>query len=299
MLGKSVSNNLCGLGLFSIIVLMMGCGSGARTTKRSLLRFTAIPDQNTTELQERFQPLAAYLTRAMGTTVVYVPSHDYQASVEMFKNGDVHLAWFGGLTGVQARSAVPGARAIAQGEVDPKYYSYFIAHKDTGLEYSHTLPANLGKFKFTLGSQSSTSGRLMPEYFIRKHTGKTLTELFENPVGFSGSHDKTIELVQSGQYQVGAVNYKVFDERLAAGKLDSDIVRIIWKTPFYSDYNWTVRPDVDTHFGMGFTNLLQAALISIDDPKLLSALPRKRLIEAKNEEFEPIREVAKELGMLR
>lgn len=263
------------------------------------LRFTAIPDQNTTELQEKFQPFAEYLSAELGVPVEYVPARDYQASVEMFKNGDVGLAWFGGLTGVQARNAVPGARAIAQGAADPEYYSYFIAHEDTGLERSEEFPEDIAQYSFTFGSESSTSGRLMPEYFIRQNTGQGPMEFFEETPGFSGSHDKTAELVESGQYQVGAINYKVYDRRVEEGETDPEVAKIIWKTPFYADYNWTAHPLLNDKFGEGFVDRLQEALVSIDDPQLLAALPRERLIPASNEEFEGIRRVAEELDMLR
>ncbi|MCP3960431.1 MAG: putative selenate ABC transporter substrate-binding protein [bacterium] len=283
-----------------------GCGESRQDQQATraepaakVLRFSAIPDQNTTETREKLAPLIDQLSRQLGVEIEYVPGRDYQASVEMFKNGDVHLAWFGGLTGVQARQAVPGARAIAQGESDPKFYSYFIAHRDSGIEPSEEFPTGLGTLRFTFGSESSTSGRLMPEFYIRENTGKGPAEFFENPVGFSGSHDKTVELVESGQFQAGAVNYTVYDRRVAAGETDPEIARVIWKTPFYADYNWTVRPDVDDAFGAGFTERLQQALVAIDDPALLGALPRERLIPATNEEFEGIRKVAEALDMLR
>lgn len=263
------------------------------------LRYTAIPDQNTTELEEKFKPLSEHLTKQLGVPVEYVPARDYQASVELFANGDAGLAWYGGLTGVQARSKVAGARAIAQGDVDPKYFSYFIAHKDTGLTRSDEFPASIGKYSFTFGSEQSTSGRLMPEHFIRQNTGQSPQEFFARPVGFSGSHDKTAELVASGQYQVGVINYKVYDQRVAQGKIDPNLVRVIWQTPTYADYNWTVRPDLDTRFGAGFTDRLQQALLSITDRTLLAALPRERLVAATNDEFEGIRQVAQQLGMLR
>jgi len=288
------------LTLLFTVLLLAGCAAPSEeaSTSGATLYFTAIPDQNTTELQEKFKPLADHLSAALGVPVEYVPAHDYQASVEMFKNGDVSLAWFGGLTGVQARDAVAGARAIAQGEADPKYYSYFIAHESTGLERGDELP-DLSGFKFTFGSESSTSGRLMPEFFLREATGKAPADYFTHPVGFSGSHDKTVELVESGQYEAGVVNYKVYDRRVAEGKTDPNVCRIVYQTPTYADYNWTVRPDVDATFGEGFTDRLQAALVAIDDPALLAALPRDRLIPASNEEFEGLRKVAQDLGMLR
>jgi phosphonate transport system substrate-binding protein len=293
----TIRKHLLALG---IVVLTMACGGQQSSESAGApLRFTAIPDQNSTELQEKFKPFSAHLSQALGVAVEYVPARDYQASVEMFANGDVGLAWYGGLTGVQARSKVPGSRAIAQGDADPTFYSYFIAHRDTGLTRSNEFPATIARYAFTFGSDQSTSGRLMPEYFIRQHTGKSPQEFFEKPVGFSGSHDRTVELVASGQYQVGVVNYKVFDQRVAEGKTDPNVVRVIWQTPTYADYNWSVRPDLDDTFGAGFTDRLQGALLSIQDPTLLAALPRERLVAATNEEFEGIREVAQQLDMLR
>jgi phosphonate transport system substrate-binding protein len=281
----------------TLAVALGGCGGQQRS--ENVLRFTAIPDQNTTELRAKFAPLAEYLSNALGVDVAYVPARDYQASVEMFRNGDVQLAWFGGLTGVQARSAVPGARAIAQGAADPNYYSYFIAHASTGLERSGHFPAGIADLTFTFGSESSTSGRLMPEYFIRSSSGQDPAGFFNRIFGFSGSHDKTCELVASGRYQVGVVNYKVYDRRVADGSTDPEQVRIIWRTPFFADYNFTAHPVLETLFAAGFTDRLQEALVAIDDPTLLRALPRERLIPARNEEFAGIEAVARELGMLR
>jgi phosphonate transport system substrate-binding protein len=264
-----------------------------------VLRFSAIPDQEKTELAEKFDAWADHLAGALGVPVEYVPATDYKASVEMFRNGDIQLAWFGGLTGVQARHAVPGARAIAQGRADPQYLSYFIAHRDTGLTASDEFPAALAGRSFTFGSESSTSGRLMPEFFIRRNTGKSPAEFFGKPPGFSGSHDKTVELVEAGSVEAGAVNYKVYDKRVADGRTDPDVCRVIWKTPFYADYNFTAHPALEQMFGPGFVAKLQQVLLAIDDPALLSALPREALIEARNEQFEGIEKVARELGFLR
>jgi phosphonate transport system substrate-binding protein len=274
-----------------------GCTSSA--PEREALRFSAIPDQNTTELTEKFGPVARYLSERLGVPVEYVPATDYQASVDMFKNGDVQLAWFGGLTGVQARRAVEGAQAIAQGEEDPEYKSYFIAHKDTGIEPGEDFPADIAALTFTFGSESSTSGRLMPEYFIRNATGKAPAEFFRQAPGFSGNHDKTVELVESGQYQAGAVSYKTYDKRVEAGKTDPSVCRIVWTTPHYADYNFTAHPDLETIFGAGFTKRLQTALLEMKDPQLLKAFPRTSLIAAGNEDFAGIEVVARELGFIR
>lgn len=280
-----------------------GCGGGQAQKQdqapKPTLRYAAIPDQNTTELAQRFAPLTAYLSAQLGVPVEYVPARDYQACVEMFRNGDIELAWFGGLTGVQARAVVPGARAIAQGREDPRYYSYFIANAATGLEAGDAFPAAIGGLTFTFGSESSTSGRLMPEYFIRQNTGKDPAGFFTQPFGFSGSHDKTCELVAAGRFQCGVVNYKVYDRRVREGTTDPAVVRVIWRTPVYADYNFTAHPRLETVYGAGFTDRLQAVLTGISDPALLAALPRDALIPARDDEYVGIEAVARELGMVR
>lgn len=285
-----------------IPIVVSGCGEQAQKkpeAPKPTLRYAAIPDQNSTELAQRFAPLTAHLAQLLGVPVEYVPARDYQACVEMFRNGDVDLAWFGGLTGVQARAAVPGARAIAQGREDPAYYSYFIANASTGLQESAEFPQAIGGLAFTFGSESSTSGCLMPEYFIRQATGKAPADFFAQPFGFSGSHDKTCELVAAGRFQAGVVNYKVYERRVKEGTTDPAVVRVIWRTPTYADYNFTAHPRLETVFGAGFTQKLQDALTGITDPALLSALPRDALIPARDEEFAGIAEVARELGMVR
>ena len=194
---------------------------------------------------------------------------------------------------------MPGARAIVQGKEDPEYYSYFIANASTGLAPSTDFPMDIAKYKFTFGSQSSTSGRLMPEYYIRQHSGKSPTEFFTHEFGFSGSHDKTVEQVANGTYEVGACNYGTYDKMVADGKVDPAVCKIIWKTPTYADYNFTARPDIDETFGPGTIDKIQKACTAIHDPKLLAAFQRSALIPATNAEFDNILAVARELGMAR
>lgn len=288
-----------GFGLVAALALALSSCSESSAGTRTL-RFTAIPDHNSTELREKFEPLAEYLGEQLGVEVEYVPTSSYPASVDAFKNGDVQLAWFGGLTGVQAREAVDGARAIAQGKVDPHYKSYFIANADTGIERSDKFPMELAGKSFTFGSEASTSGRLMPSYFITKETGKSPEEFFGSPSNFSGSHDKTAKLVEAGTFEAGALNYKTYDKMVAKGDLDPERCRLVWVTPDYADYNWTAHPMLDEMFGAGFTGKLADALIGITDPALLAAVDRPEgLIPATNADFESIRRLAMELGFLR
>lgn len=263
------------------------------------LVFTAIPDEDETRLQQRFQAVADYLAETLDVEVRFIPVTSYAASVTAFRNNQVQLAWFGGFTGVQARQLVPGSRAIAQGVEDAEYKSYVIANQATGLapHDGDSAPEGLRDLTFSFGSRSSTSGRLMPEYFLRRDLGASPDELFER-VGFSGNHSRTIAVVQSGAYQAGVVSYKAWENEVASGSVDPERVQMIWETPAYPDYQWTVRGDVDERFGEGFTERLQQALLDMDDPDLLARFPRSGFIPAENDDYREIREVAQSLGLL-
>ncbi len=260
-------------------------------------RFTAIPDENTGRLQKRFNKVAKYLSEQLNVNVKYVPVKSYSASVAAFKNDQVQLAWFGGLSGVKARRSVPGSVAIAQGEEDLQFVTYFIAHASTGVKLSKEFPAEIKGHTFTFGSKGSTSGRLMPEFFIRQHFKKEPNKIFKR-VGFSGDHSKTIALVQSGGYEIGALNFKVWENELKAGNIDTNKVRVIWKTPTYPDYNWTIRGDVGRKFGEDFIQKVKDALINLSDREVLDSFPRQRFIEADNSTYGAILETAIIIGII-
>ncbi|WP_207062208.1 putative selenate ABC transporter substrate-binding protein [Motiliproteus sp. SC1-56] len=259
--------------------------------------FTAIPDQDETLLRTRFGQVADYLSQRLGTDVAYVPVKSYAAAVGAFRNNQVQLAWFGGLSGVRARQLVPASEAIAQGEEDRSFQTYFIANTRTGLEPTEDLSTLSGDLSFAFGSKGSTSGRLMPEFHLRQQLSKAPQDWFHR-VGFSGDHSRTIALVQSGAYDLGAVNFKVWERELKEGRIDTDKVKVIWKTPPYPDYQWTIRGDVDATWGEGFKAKVTRALLEMDDPALLAAFPRSGFIPARNADYQPIEAVARELGLV-
>jgi len=282
-----MSGNL--LRVAALVTLLISASAAAQSPT---FTFTAIPDQDETRLVERFNRFAKYLEPKLGVPVKYVPMKTYPAAVTAFINNDVQLAWFGGYTGVQARHAVPGSEAIAQGAEDVNFKSYFIANSETGLKPSKDFPAAIQGKTLTFGSRSSTSGRVMPEYFIRKHfAGKQLDEIFSR-VGFSGDHSRTLQLVQSGAYQVGVMDYTVYEVEKKAGRVDESRVSVIWESPTFPDYQFTIRGDVDKQFGPGFKDKVRQAILSLTDPEILGYFARSKFIPASNAQYAPIEEVA-------
>ncbi|GJE03010.1 putative selenate ABC transporter substrate-binding protein [Methylobacterium isbiliense] len=289
-----------GFAVLAAVWSLVGAAT-AQTAPREPARpfvFTGIPDQDESRLVERFGRVAAYLEGKLGVPVRYIPVKNYPAAVTAFTNGQVQLAWFGGFTGVQARKAVPGSQAIAQGAEDAAFKTYFIANAATGLARAADFPKVIAGKTFTFGSRASTSGRLMPEHFIRQaFPGKTPEEVFAR-VGFSGDHSRTIQLVQSGAFEVGAVDYTVWDLDTKAGKVDPKTVSVIWESPAYPDYQWTVRGDLDAVYGTGFTERLKAALVGITDPAILEPFGRSKFIPVTSEAYVPLIEVGRSTGLL-
>ena len=283
--------------LAATLLFFLGHAGSAAAEDKPTFVFTAIPDQDATRLSERFGRVATYLQEKLGVPVKYVPVKSYPAAVTAFVNDEVQLAWFGGFTGVQAREKVPGSEAIAQGIEDKAFKSYFIANEATGLKKAADLDKGVAGKTFSFGSRSSTSGRVMPEYFIRERFGKGPDDVFAK-VGFSGDHTKTIQLVQSGAYEVGAVDYSVWELEKKAGHVDESKVHVIWESPTFPDYQWTVRGDLDKKFGAGFTQKLKAEIVAITDPKILEPFGRSKFVAADNAEYKPIVDVAKQDGLL-
>jgi phosphonate transport system substrate-binding protein len=300
------ANLLAAAGLILTACLGVGCsnGSGAAGTSPKTLKIGAIPDQDPQELQRRYSTLSDYLSSTLGVPVRYIPVTDYTASVTAFRRGDLDLVFFGGLTGVQARRQVPGAIPVAQRDIDEVFRSVFIAGAGSGLRPVSDVAGlrELAGHSFTFGSESSTSGRLMPQYFLSQ-AGVRLTDL-ENQPGFSGSHDATAKLVEAGTFDAGALNAAVWDERVKAGTVDLSKVREIFRTAPYHDYHWLLRPDADQRFGGGFSQQVVRALLGIDgrtdqQRQILALFQAKRFIATKPENYRQIEAVAQDAGLLR
>jgi phosphonate transport system substrate-binding protein len=291
------------LAAVGVALTLSGCGSSTSRPPDAaagdrVLTLGAIPDQDPEQLARLHPVVARDLSRRLGVRVVYRPVTDYAAAVTAFRTGDLDLVWFGGLTGVQALHQVPGARALAQRDIDARFRSVFIASRRSGIEpvkEMRGLRALRGR-RFTFGSESSTSGRLMPEYFMRR-AGVREDDLRGGP-GFSGSHDKTIALVSSGSYDAGALNEQVWRDRLAAGEVDEGRVRVVYRTPTYHDYFWAARPDLDRRLGAGFTERLRGALLGMRDPRALELFGAQRFIPVGPDDHRQVRAIARELGLL-
>jgi phosphonate transport system substrate-binding protein len=276
--------------LGSAAVCLLLASSGAVPT----LRLSAIPEEVAPQMERRFGPLVAYLERTLGIPVQYLPVPDYAAAVERFARREIDIVYYGGFTFVQARRRTRDAIPLVQREGDAQFRSHFITRSDSGI---HSLADLKGK-RLAFGSVSSTSGHLMPRFYLKSAGIDPERDLKE--VGYSGSHDRTAEWVASGRADAGAINTSIWDKLLEEKRVEVGSLRVFHTTPAYYDYNFTVRADLPPEL----IARIKQAFLALDYGKpehraILDLQRTKRFIETSPENYEGIAEAARAAGLIR
>ncbi|MCD6076349.1 MAG: phosphonate transporter, periplasmic phosphonate-binding protein [Ramlibacter sp.] len=276
------------------LFLVLALAATAGVQAQQVFRITAIPDESPTELARKAAPLVKYLERKLGAKVEFTPVTDYAAAVEALVNKQVDLAWFGGFTFVQANQRSGGKIVpLVQREEDEKFRSVFIT----------TDPAirSLGDLNgrdFSFGSQSSTSGHLMPRSFML--AGGIDPDKNLKRVAYSGAHDATVAAVASGKVAAGVLNISVWDKLVADKKVDATKVRVFYTTPAYFDYNWSVHADMPAArreaLARAFTELTPA---TPEGKEILELQRATRFLPTRVDNYKGIETAARNAGLLK
>lgn len=267
----------------------------ARADVPEVLRVSAIPDENPSEMLRIYTPFAEYLGRELKMKVQFTPVVDYAATVEGLAARKLDLVWYGGFTSVQAERRTNGtARRLVLREEDAQFRSVFIARPGSGI----TRLADLRGKTFAFGSVSSTSGHLMPRYFLLQ-AGVEPEQAFRQ-TAFSGAHDATALWVQSGRVDAGALNVLVWEKLVQAGRVDRAKVDVFYTTPPYVDYVWTARGDLDA----GLQERIASAFLKLDPAnpehrKLLDLHRTRKYIRANHADWKGVEEAAIAAGLLK
>jgi len=279
--------------------------SSSAKAEKKVLNIGAIPDQNQEILDRRFNLLSKELSKQLNVEVKYVPVINYVAAITGFRTKNLDLVWFGGLSGVQARLQTPNSIVIAQRDVDKEFKSVFIVNKKLNLTPTKDLSdlRNLRNLRFTFGSENSTSGRLMPEYFLTIAGVKTSDFKGKKP-GFSGSHDVTIALVNSGAYEAGVLNKQIWEKTLKNNPKRTKNVFVFFVTPNYVDYHWLSQGDLDEKFYNDFTKKMKKAILNLNKnnpnhKRILEMFNAKKFINSDAEQYKNIEEIGRKLNKIR
>ncbi len=283
-----------GLVLSLVILLLVPCGVVLAQQPVKELKISAIPDENPQEMLRIYTPFADYLTKEIGVPVKFVPVVDYAATVEGLAANKLDMVWYGGLTSVQAVRMAKGATRIVMRKEDAEFKSHFITRKDTGIRSLNDLKGKT----FSFGSVGSTSGHLMPRYFLLQ-AGINPEKDFSR-FSFSGAHDATAAWVEAGRVDAGALNFLVWDKLVETKKVDTSKVVVFWTTPPYVDYVWTVRGGLDK----GLVEKISKAFLKLDyknpeQKKLLDLHRTKGYIAAKDSDWKGTEDAAIAAGLVK
>lgn len=259
------------------------------------LRVTTIPEEAASEQIRKFAPMTKYLEKALGMKVEFTPVNDYPAAVEALVNKQVDLVWFGGFTHVQAQIRSGGKVVpIAQREEDTKFRSVFITQKNSGI----TKLSDLKGKQFSFGSQSSTSGSLMPRNFLLE-AGIDPERDFKR-IAYSGAHDATIASVVSGRVDAAALDITVWNKFVNEKKVDTSKVDVFYTTPPYFNYNWSVHADMPVALREKITKALLA--LSTDNPEgkeILGLARATKYLPTKPENYKGLERAGRSAGLIK
>jgi phosphonate transport system substrate-binding protein len=281
--------------LILAITLVLLAPGFASADAPDTLRISAIPDENPNELLRIYTPFAEYLARELRMKIQFTPVVDYAATVEGLAAKKLDLVWYGGFTSVQAVRRTGGtATRLVLREEDAQFKSVFITRPGSGIKRLEDLKGKT----FAFGSVSSTSGHLMPRYFLLQ--ARITPEKDMKQVAFSGAHDATALWVESGRVEAGALNFLVWDKLVQQKKVDRSKVDVFYTTPPYVDYVWTARGDLDK----GIQERIMAAFLKLDyaNPehrKLLDLHRTKKYIRANDAEWKSVEEAAIAAGLIK
>jgi len=260
-----------------------------------VIRVSGIPDENPTELMRKYQPLVEHLQKHLGVKVVYVPVIDYGAAVSALGAGKVDFAWLGGFTFVQAK-VMAGAKPVVMRDIDREFQSVFIANTAAGINK----PEDLRGKGFAFGSKSSTSGHLFPRHYLSTIHKIDADKDFAGAPIYSGAHDATVKMVESGKVPAGALNIEVWNRMVAGDKFDKNKVKVIWTTPPFVDYVWAARKDLPPATVQKFANaFLSLNAAKPEEKAVLDLQGAKKFVPAKVEDFDVIEQVGRSTGLLK
>jgi phosphonate transport system substrate-binding protein len=275
-----------------LTVLAEGCVGGRTSTSQPVLRLAMIPSTDPGKIVRESQPLVNYLEKETGSRVELVVPTNYAAVVEAIANDRVDIAYLGGFTFVQA-SQRAGVQPLVQRERDQSFHSVFITQPGSRI---NTL-ADLKGHSFAFGDVNSTSGHLMPAFYMREAgidpgaLPKTL---------YTGGHDATALAVANGKVDAGAMDELVLGNMLKSGKIAANQAKVFYTTPPFFDYVWAARKGLDPKLRDGFT----AAFLKLDasnaeNKVVLDLLNATKYVRAEDGSYDKLRQAARTEGLLK
>ena len=267
-------------------------GAEPRAQQPVRLRLSMIPTTDPGKMIRDGQSLTSYLEKETGTKVEMTIPTNYAAVVAAIANDQVDIAHFGGFTFVQA-SERSGVTPLVQRTQDRNFHSLFITQPQSGINGLKDLAGR----SFAFGDVNSTSGHLMPEYYMRD--ANVDPKIIEKAL-YTGGHDATALAVANKKVDAGAMDESVFAKMMQDGKITAAQVTVFWTTPPFLDYVWAARKGLDPKLAEAFSN----ALLKLDaknpaQKAILDFLGAEKYVRANAADYGRLRQAARDAGLMK
>jgi phosphonate transport system substrate-binding protein len=279
--------------IMTLVIFIASCSSQDDIVAMpGILKIGILPDEDEEVLLKRYTPLLQYLSKQLDIPYALKIPANYEELLEQFARGDIDLAYFGGFTFLQA-SDNSNAIPLVMRDIDTRFSSYFISRTDTSLKRI----ADFRGKRFSFGSRLSTSGHLMPRFFLQEL--KIVPEQFFGKVQYSGAHDATAFWVRDGVIDIGSANSRIIDSMFREGRLNQDEINILWETPPYPNYVWAIQSGFEQSTRTKIRNaFLSLSPSSKQHAEILAGMDTGGFLPASADDFEQLHEITHQLDML-
>ncbi len=280
---------------FIVVILSVSFTDRESTeTQQTEILIGLIPEMNVFKQQERFRPLAEYLTKKTGIKVNMTILSRYGNIIDRFTAEKMDGAFFGSFTGalaIEKLGVEPIARPVNL-DGSSTYHGYLFVRKDSGIRSVEEMK---GK-KMAFVDKATTAGYIFPVAYLKKSGVKDYRTYFKE-FFFTGSHDASIYAVLGKKADIGAAKHSIYDRvRKTDARVDKELL-IIAESAKVPSNGLCVRKGIDREL----KNKLKNALLSLDkDPEgkqVLEKIGALKFIETTRNDYRVVSTMAKEAGI--
>ncbi|MEO0825861.1 MAG: phosphonate ABC transporter substrate-binding protein [Cyanobacteria bacterium J06639_16] len=261
------------------------------------IEFGIISTESQDNLKPLWEPLLTDMSEAVGRPVVGFYATDYAGVIEGMGAGKVQVAWYGGKSYIEAAersSAEAFAQTVAL-DGTKGYYSHLITNVENSIAGEVDLDAgdgdqyiveNASDLTFAFNDPNSTSGFLVPSYYIFAQQGANPEQIFSELV-FAGSHEATALAVSENQVDVATNNSENLDRLKETAPEALEKIQIIWTSPVIPSDPLAYRSDLPECLKTS----IQEFFFNYDNEEILTGLQWTGLDPATDEDWNTIREL--------
>ena len=208
------------------------------------INFGIISTESSQNLKSDWQPVLDDIAKKLGMKVNGFFASDYAGIIEGMRFNKVHVAWFGNKSAMEAVDRASGevfAQLInADGTLG--YYSHLIVHKDSPIKSLDDMLKQGKSLSFGNGDPNSTSGFLVPGYYVFSQNKIDPKTFFK--VSRGANHESNALAVANKQVDVATNNSENLDKIKDRLPEKFNDIRVIWTSPLIPSDPLVIRKDM-------------------------------------------------------